>query len=176
MPDHSTRVLTCITELYGLEQLINEPSSITESSSTIIDIFKLIQLIKFCSGVHHVGISDHSLIYAFRKLSVWLLTYVKSKTSYRNFKNFSSESFRSDLCSQDWERIKAINNPNQMGEAWKCTFLQVLERYAPLRTKRIRNHNLPWITAEIKTRMRERDVLKIKAMRSGEPDDWNSFK
>ena len=38
LPDHNTRVLIGITEPYGLEQLIHEPTRITESLSTTIDL------------------------------------------------------------------------------------------------------------------------------------------
>ena len=38
IPDHSTRVLTNLTELYGLKQVITEPTRVTESSSTTIDL------------------------------------------------------------------------------------------------------------------------------------------
>ena len=47
-----------------------------------------------CSGVSHdVGISDHSLIYAFRKLSTGLHNKGHSTVNYRKFKNFNCESF-----------------------------------------------------------------------------------
>ena len=68
--DHPTRVLTGITDLCGLHQLINEPTRITEKSSTTIDLIFAKEPDKIvCSGFSHVGISDHSLIYALRKLS-----------------------------------------------------------------------------------------------------------
>jgi hypothetical protein len=43
--DHNSRSLTDIADLYGMHQLINEPTRITESSSTIIDhIFATLRL------------------------------------------------------------------------------------------------------------------------------------
>ena len=68
--DHPTRVLTSTTDLCSLHKLINEPTRITEKTSTTIDLIFANEPDKIvCSGVSHVGISDHSLIYAFRKLS-----------------------------------------------------------------------------------------------------------
>ena len=64
--DHPIRVLTGITDLCGLHQLINEPTRITEKSSTTIDLIFANEPDKIvCSRVSHVGNSDHSLIYAF---------------------------------------------------------------------------------------------------------------
>ena len=67
--DNHTRKLRDITDVYGLHQLINEATRITPTSSTLIDVIytncpdKVV-----CSGVCHISISDHSLVFAFRKL------------------------------------------------------------------------------------------------------------
>ncbi len=66
-----------------------------------------------CSGVSHIGISDHSLVYAFRKLSTGLSRKGHSTVSYRNFKNFNSSSFRNDICQQNWDIIMNFDNPFQ---------------------------------------------------------------
>ena len=61
--ESNSRSLIGITELYGLHQLISEPTRITETSSTMIDhIFTNTPDKIVCSGVSHVGISDHSLL------------------------------------------------------------------------------------------------------------------
>ena len=59
-----TKKLVKLTETLQLEQIINEPIRITENSQTLIDLFftnRPVNIIK--SGVDHIGISDHSLIY-----------------------------------------------------------------------------------------------------------------
>ena len=175
--DHPTRVLTVIANLYSMHQLISEPTRITETSSTTIDLIFTNDPDKIvCSGVSHIGISDHSLIYSFRKLSTGLFLKRHSTVSYRNFKNFDPESFRNDISSQDWETIKAFSNPNQMWHAWKNMFNNVVHRHAPMRTKRVRGFKSPWISAELKHLMHQRDVLKMKAIKSKNPLDWSVFK
>ena len=92
-----------------------------------------------------------------------------STVNYRKFKNFNSESFRNDICrSQNWDVLRAYNNPNDMWRVWKTTFNNVVEMHAPSRTRRVRLSKSPWITPELKTHMHERDILKIKAIRSKE--------
>jgi hypothetical protein len=57
-----------ILDIYDVEQLINEPTRITATSSTLIDLGLTntpTNIVK--SGVIHVSISDHSLIYMIRK-------------------------------------------------------------------------------------------------------------
>ena len=64
----NVNALLNVSDVYGLKQLITEPTRITPSSSSLIDLIFTNQpdLISF-SGVSHVGIRDHSLIYAFGK-------------------------------------------------------------------------------------------------------------
>ena len=113
--DRNSRLLTDIADLYGMHQLINEPTRITESSSTIIDhIFTNTPDKIVSSGVSHVSISDHSLIYAFRKLSTGIYSKDHSAITYRNFKNFDLHSFRADIRAQNWTDINNFNNPNDM--------------------------------------------------------------
>ena len=50
------------------------------------------------------------------------------------------------------------------------------DAHAPLRSKRVGSSKSLWITAKLKKMMHFRDRLKIKAIRSGDPNDWNDFK
>ena len=89
--DRNSRLLTDIADLYGMHQLINEPTRITESSSTIIDhIFANIPDKIVSSVVLHVGIRDHSLIYAFRKLPTGTYNKDHSTITCRILKFWSS--------------------------------------------------------------------------------------
>ena len=69
--DNNVHQLINIADIYGLHQLICEPTRITDKSSTLIDlIYTNCPERVVCSGVAHISISDHSLVYAFRKLSI----------------------------------------------------------------------------------------------------------
>ena len=46
------------------------------------------------------------------------------------------------------------------------------ESHAPIKTKRVRSGNVPWITSDLRERMRDRDVAKRKAIKSNDPHDW----
>ena len=97
--DLNTRRLCEISDLFGLQQLITEPTRITESSSTLFDL-NTDRVV--CSGDSHIGISDHNLIYFYRKLSPAFQSRGHSTISYRNFHNFNRESFRNDIAQLDW--------------------------------------------------------------------------
>ena len=60
--------ITEIFDIYGLEQMINEPTRITDKSSTLIDLCITNSPTNVVnSGVLHLSISDHSVVYMVRK-------------------------------------------------------------------------------------------------------------
>ena len=67
-------LLKNVLEIYDLDQyhqLINEHTRITEKSATTIDLFLTNNKEMFThSGVCHIGISVHSLIYGVRKFCI----------------------------------------------------------------------------------------------------------
>ena len=63
--------------------VITEPTRIAESWSTLIDLFYTNCVDGgACSGVSHIGISDHSLIYVYTKLSLASFSTGHSTISY----------------------------------------------------------------------------------------------
>ena len=109
-----------VSDVYGLKQLIAEPTRITPSFSSLIDLIFTDQpdLVSF-SGVSHVGICDHwgitlKHVYAFRKVSIPPASKVIKLVNYRQFKHFESVNFRADILSQPWDVLKGIFDPIEM--------------------------------------------------------------
>ena len=93
--DNNAIVLSNLADVYGLHQLISEHTRITDKSSTLIDlIFTNTPDRVVCSGVSHIGISDHSLVFAFRKVSVESTKNGHATVKYRKFKNFEIQCGR----------------------------------------------------------------------------------
>ena len=74
----------------------------TPTSSILIDVIytnfpdKIV-----CSGVCHISISDHSLVFAYRKLSINGVTLGHNTLTYRKFSKFNRTNFRNDIASQN---------------------------------------------------------------------------
>ena len=171
------KALLNVTGIYGLKQLINEPTRITPLTSTLIDLIFTNQPDNvYCSGVSHIAISDHSLVYVFRKISFPSASKGINLISYRQFKHFNSANFRADIFVQPWGDLQQFHNPNDMWKKWKDLFLTVCDRHAPLKIKRTRNTKSPWITTILKKRMNCRDRLKRKAIKTNDPSIWNQFR
>ena len=94
----------------------------------------------------------------------------------RQLKNFNEAEFLRDLRMIDWNRVTMHNNPNEMWDVWKHLLACVMDKHAPLRTKRVKNKRSPWITNELLHEMRTRDFLKKKAASTNDPSIWKQFK
>ena len=178
IPNHPTKTLKGILETYQLSQLIAEATRITTSSCTLIDHYitsmpdKIVQ-----SGVIPTGISDHSLIFGIRKINPVLSTRKRTnKVEVRNMKRFNEERFNEDLLSQPWEQIVLKSDTDSMWACWKELFLDVLDKHAPIQHIRKRTFNVPWLTADIKKLIFERDRKKRKAMVTKHSADWDVYK
>ena len=76
-----------------------------------------------------------------------------------------------------WTEIDKKENVDKMWECWKSLFVQVLDKHAPLKTKRVRKRGtVPWINKDVRTKLFERDFLKRKAIKTNEQSDWNKYK
>ena len=174
--DPNTSALMNISTVYGLDQLIKSPTRVTPHSSTLIDVIFTSNLNNIvCSGVSHIGISDHSLVYVYRKIAQRPPCSGSNHVSFRNFKGFNSDHFRTEIRNQDWN-MADHNHPDDMWSEWRKLFSAVCEKHAPLKTKRTRASRSPWINSDIKRRMRFRDRLKNKAVKTGDHDLWDAYK
>ena len=92
-------------------------------------------------------------------------------------KKFSEEKFLHDLGTQSWEHVYFFaDNPGTMWEIWKDLFLLVLDKHAPLQSKKIKSKRSPWISSDIRHLMTARDNLKRKAIITKLETDWENYK
>ena len=165
-----------IMDIYGLTQLITEPTRVTQHSRTLIDLCLTNSPDKISnSGVVDIGISDHCAIFLTRKISHFR-SFVHKTAEVRQLKNFNEDEFLRDLRMNEWNRVSILNNPNEMWNSWKHLLMSVVDKHTPLKTKRIRNNRSPWITNELVGEIHKRDFLKKKATSTNDPLIWKEFK
>ncbi len=164
-----------IFDIYGLEQMIKEPTRVTAKSSTLIDLCITSAPTNVVdSGVMHLSISDHSLVYMIRKAH-----YVRNGVRHieaRTMKNFNSENFLGDLEQKHWGNVYCSEDPNKMWEIWKSMLMETVEKHAPLKLRRIGNRKSPWITNDLRRKIFKRDYLKKKAVSINDPEAWHQYR
>ena len=123
-----TKKLSDLANMFQLEQLIKEPTRITSQSQTLIDLaFSNRPEIIIKSGVDHVGMSDHSLTYIHRKISIPRKQPKIINT--RQFKHFNLEAYKQDL-AKILQNQPQYGDPNILWEDWKRKFLLVADMHA----------------------------------------------
>ena len=173
--DHCSTHLRNIMDIYGLNQMIAEPTRITQASKTLIDLCLTNFPEKIAnSGVIHLGISDHSLIFVKRKI-IYIRPGAHKTIQARNLKDFNEVNFLRDLSQQNWN-VTSYKNPNEMWHTWKHTLMCSFDRHAPIRTKRIQSKKSPWITKELIRKIHKRDFFKRKAVHTNDHDSWKQYK
>ena len=158
-----------------MNQLICDYTRITNVSQTIIDlIFVSRPELVVSSGVHSLGLSDHSLIYVVRKHKQIKIPPRTVKS--RCFKKFSDESFISNVQKIDWDQITYIDDVNAALYKWQSLFTGVCDSQAPFREKRIKGHLPEWVNYEFLKLSKDRDYYYAKAHKSNEQVYWNMAK
>lgn len=174
----NVKMLQEIIQLYQLTQVIDDPTRVSKSTKSVPDVCvtsspnKIIQ-----SGVVHLGISDHSLIYATRKLNSVIRGVSQNSVEFRKFRKFNVESFLSDLYMLPWVELDCKQNVDEMWECWKILFLRVLDKHAPKRSKRLRKKgNVPWFNKTVKNKLFQRDHFKRVAVKTNNENDWKLYR
>ena len=162
---HHTNRFLDIVNLFQLTQIITEPTRVTANTETLIDLFLTNKPENISnSGVVHLGISDHSLIYGCRKIS--FCKNPPKLVESRNFKYYKSSEFKNDLTeilsNWDWR----TDDPNVLWNQFRDRFNQVAEMHAPIRIRRVRSKYAPWLNHEIKNAINNRDYLKRRAVKT----------
>ena len=152
-PEPRTEKLKFLSSMYQLQQLISEPTRVTNRSATLIDlIFTNYSNNIAKSGVIYNVMSDHSITYIIYVIRTFIPNIRgQIKKEVRNLKHFVEEDFIHDLLQNiNWETVETATDPNLAWKVWEISFNKVLDRHAPLRHQRIRQSSIPWLVIIIK--------------------------
>ena len=147
-----------VAEPFGLTQIIQTPTRVTETSSTLIDLALVshVNNVKTLGVVDIPGISDHRLIYF-----AYSVAKIKSKpktVTKRDFRKFSEADYIKDMSEAPWENVLSVDDNDIDGQVCilENIFSQYNNKHAPFNTFKEKEPK-PWLTPDIKDMMDERD-------------------
>ena len=176
-PSCYTKKMNEVSESFQMKQVIKEATRITETSETLIDhIYTNFPEKISHSGVIHTGLSDHCYVYTIMGKEINTDPNDHKYSINRSYKYFDEVSFKSDMRKVNWFEIVHCNNIDDAVNSFEMKFLEIANRHAPLRKKRVRHKISPWITDKIAKAMRERDDVKKRASKSKCPQMWNDYR
>ena len=169
------QALTTFCLAFNLSQLVHQPTRVTETSKSLLDILLVSNKnLVIETKVIPVSISDHDLIYATLKLKK-----ERSKPVYvpvRSFKHYDTEAFLKDMFQVPWPVIDTFDNVEDSLDAFNLLFNEVLDNHAPIRNIKVRNRPCPFMTEKIRSLMKIRDKWRKLARKTNDPLHWSGYK
>ena len=149
--DYNARIYF-IEQITGLRQIVNEPTRVTLTTSTLIDVIITNYPDRHVvTGVIPLSLSDHYMPFTVINYPKPCIN-VHNTISFRDFKRFDV-SFKTDLYNimpRTLEIIKTNNcDANESWLLWKESFGNVCNKHSPLRKVRVKTRFNPWVTPEL---------------------------
>ena len=104
-----------------------------------------------------VYISDHSLIYATRKLNSVFERVSRNSVEFRNFKKFYVERFLNDLYTLPWVEL---NNKQNVQMLENLIYSSAWQTFAMNSKKNKEKEKFPWFKKAVKNKLFKRDHFK----------------
>ena len=166
VPSCQTRRLLNIIADYGLKQFVSKPTRITPLSATTIDVLfsSNHEHVQYCD-VAPITLSDHYMVVA----SVGKVKTASSNHKYinsRNLKNLNFVEFCNELRNASWDNVFCEQDTNTAYENMVSIYTNILDKFAPMKRRRVKQKSAPWMNADIKSLMIERDNCKKNALKS----------
>ena len=175
MKKNDNKAVKNVFHEYGFKQIINQPTRITNTSSTLIDcVLTTNENIISTHDVIPTSISDHDMVGYVRKMNHCKVA--PKVIRCRNFSRYNHESLKADLKDVDWEPLYSISDVNNAWLFIKDSLLNAFDKHAPIIRKRVKGRFCPWLTAEIRQKMNNRDKLLRKARKTQNETDWNNYR
>ena len=173
--DAASQALLNFCTAFNLTQMINQPTRISETSTTLIDVILAsnTDLVKE-ARVLPCSISDHDLVYL-----VLNLKKDRPKPVYittRGFKDYDQEAFRKDINADLCSVIDIFDEVDDKLYASHRIFYDILDSYAPTKEVKIRGRSNPCVTEEIRALMKTRDHWRKLARKTNDPLAWDGYK
>ena len=166
------------TEPFAFSQIVDEPTRITNSSSTLIDLMLTTnsENVKVHGVVDTPGISDHCL--TFMAYSLKKPKFKPKMVTRRDFRNFDEKKFVSDMENAPWGNILAVDDDDIDNKVtiFENIHRDIIDKHCPFRTFRVTRPATPWFSENIRNLMDERDKYKNKFNQDKKPETELIFK
>ncbi len=165
-----------ILMLNNMINIINEPTRVTNSSSTLIDpIAVTSNILVYDSGLFLTdnAISDHFGTYTYIKVNFQPIMPFKRRVW--NYRRGDFESLNNAILTTDWSFLHA-DTVDIAALSFTDTFLNLAKTYIPTTFVTVRPNDKPWYTADIRRASRQRNRQKRTAVRTKLASDWSTFK
>ena len=160
---------------YHMTQLIHEPTHITETSQTTLDIIatSALDMVKL-TEVMPPSLSNHC------NVGLLLKMHKIQETTYKrrvlNYNRADWEKLNKKIEEFDWEPTLAMGNTDLQVNSWTQNFNMMINECIPTKTVHIKNNEPPWFTSKAKNLKKEKLKMHKKAKKQNTGEVWAKFR
>ena len=171
-----SQVLRDYMNLYGLTNLITTPTFTSQHGSSLIDVAITNSKLNFiASEVIDIGVSDgHSMITVISRKTMPKL--MPKDVTYRSYKTFNTDSFRNDFSMLPLSICDIFDDPSDALWAQETLIRDILDEHAPLKSKRIRPNEPPYMNKSLKKAIMNKARLLRRFKKTRTTKAWNHYK
>ena len=169
--------LSNFMNMFNMRQIIKEPTRITNSSSSLLDLILTTDSDRITqSGVIDFGISDHSAIFCTRKINKGCKINSHNTCKVRCMKNFDQKVFVDKLNSKDWFEVLNCEEIDKAWSLFKNFFMDVVDDVAPVKEVRLKQKTESWFNSDIFQLVQERDKTLIRFRKCKDSKVYDEYK
>ena len=173
---YNTIQLQTMFQSCNMTILPSEPTHHTTYSDTLLDLAVTNNHHKVLTNgqIAAPGISAHDIIYV-----EYSLQCPKPKprlVTYRDLKHINHTKLINEAAELPWHNIWTLRTIDEKVEAFNDMILQLYDKHAPIKTRRITRQPAPWMTENIRALMNERDAVYRRYRRSKDLTDLKIYR
>lgn len=174
--NNDNNILQKMFNKYGLTQMVDSPTRVTNVSQTLLDIIVCSRpsLINDVNIVDMDPISDHSLVTCTLKIFT-KIDQIKYRT-YRDYSNFNYIDFMNDLEMRNWDHIYSLDEVDKIVEYLNININSIFDDHAPIKSSKFTKAPAPWLTENLKMMMKLRKKALSKYKKLKTDASWNYYK
>lgn len=162
---------------FNLVNLIKQPTRITDTSSSLIDLIITTQLFSkshIClTGCYDPCISNHHLVYT-------SLNFKKPKRTPKFIevsKCLDESKLIKDFENVPWQICSIFDDVDDSLWCWEHLYKSIVTKHVTVRKVKVRQNSKPWINGEIRKELNNRHKLLLKARKTSKGStEWKAYK
>ena len=153
--------------MHPLKRLIQSPTRVTCSTSTLIDHILTSAPSRVSQKVViNVGVSDYQLIFCTRKISKIKTGGGDKYLNFRSLKNYTADYYKETLKQVDFPNYENFGDVNEAYSNFFQKLMTVIDKIAPYKSKRVKGNTQKWFDGEVLEKLNLRNKLFKKFKKS----------
>ena len=146
--------------MQGLKQLIQCPTRVTCSTSTLIDHISASFPSRVSQkGVINVGLSDHELIFCTRETSKFKTGGVQKYIHFHSLKNYRVDDYKKSLGQSVFPNYEIFGDVDAAYSDFFQKIMTVIDKVAPFKTERVEGNSQKWFDGDVLEKLNSRGTL-----------------